>query len=128
MLRTVLAAVIAAHGIGHILFLVPLLGAADWGQSTRSWLLTGETPVRLVGIMIWIAVLVGFAAAAYGLWNQETWWRGAAVAASVISIAGLALFWASPATSPAVSALVFNVLLLGALLIAHWPSVEAVGA
>lgn len=128
MLRTVLAAVIAAHGIGHILFLVAPLGIADWGQFTRSWLLTGETPARLVGIMIWIAVLVGFAAAAYGLWNQESWWRGAAVAASVISTAGLALFWTNPATSPALSALVFNVLLLGALLIARWPGVEAVGA
>jgi hypothetical protein len=32
MLRTVLAVAFAAHGIGHILFLVPLLGIADWGQ------------------------------------------------------------------------------------------------
>jgi len=43
MLRTALTLIIAAHGIGHILFLVPLLGIADWGQSARSWLLTGQT-------------------------------------------------------------------------------------
>jgi hypothetical protein len=37
MLRAILALVIAAHGIGHILFLVPLLGIADWGLSTITY-------------------------------------------------------------------------------------------
>ena len=62
MLRIVLALVIAAHGIGHILFLVPLLGIADWGQSTRSWLLVDHTAARFVGSLLWIAVIVAFGA------------------------------------------------------------------
>jgi hypothetical protein len=35
-LRAILALVIAAHGVGHVLLLAPCLGLAEWGQSTRS--------------------------------------------------------------------------------------------
>jgi hypothetical protein len=128
MLRNVLALIVAAHGIGNILFLVPLLGIADWGQSTRSWLLTGEGGARLVGSALWVAAIVVFGAAVVGLLGQQTWWRTAAMIAAVVSTIGLILFWATPATSSAVAALVFNLLVLGSLLIVHFPSVEAVGA
>lgn len=57
-LRIVLALVVGAHGIGHILFVMP----------------------------------------------------------------GLVLFWTRPSTSPAISALIFDVLVLTALLIFHWPT------
>jgi lipoprotein signal peptidase len=128
MLRTILALVIAAHGIGHFLFLVPLLGIADWGQSTRSWLLVDHTAARFVGSLFWIAVIVAFGAAVFGLLGQHSWWRNAAILASVISIVALILFWVNPVSSPAFSALAFNLIVIGALLIAHWPTVEAVGA
>jgi hypothetical protein len=68
MVRTVFAMVIAAHGIVHIVFLIPLLGIADWRQATCSWLFTGETGTRLT------------------------------------------LFWSTPMTAPAISALMFNLL------------------
>lgn len=128
MLRAVLSILIGAHGIGHVLFLVPLLGIADWGQSTRSWLLTGESGARLIGGILWIAVIVGFSATVYGLWTHQLWWRSAAIAAAAISCVGLLIFWATPASSSAVAALIFNVLVIGALLVVHWPTVEAVGA
>jgi hypothetical protein len=110
-----------------MLFLVSLLGIADWGQSTRSWLLNNDLG-RLVGSALWMVALIGFCAAAYGLGSQQAWWRNVAIIASVISIAGVILFWAAPASSPAVAALIFNVMVLAALLIVHWPSIEAVGA
>lgn len=128
MLRTVLALVIGAHGIGHILFLAPLLGLADWSQSTHSWLLIGETSTRLIGSILWIAAMLAFGSVVVGLLGQYDWWRSAAIVAAVISIVGLIVFWATPMTAPVISALVFNLLVLGALLIAHWPSIEAVGA
>lgn len=128
MLRAVVSILIGAHGIGHVLFLVPLLGIADWGQSTRSWVLTGESSARLIGGLLWIAVIVGFSAAVYGLWAQQPWWRSAATAAALISCVGLLIFWASPASSSAIAALIFNALVIGALLIVHWPTIEAVGA
>ncbi len=128
MLRIALALIITAHGIGHILFLVPLLGIADWGQSTRSWLFTTDSSARLIGSLLWIAAMIAFGAVVVGLLSQQSWWRNAAIIAAVISIIGLMIFWTTPVTAPAVSALVFNLLVLGALLIAQWPSIEAVGA
>ncbi len=100
MLRSVLALLIAAHGVGHILFLVPLLGLANWGQASRSWLLTAETPARLIGSLLWITVIIAFGAAVFGLLGQQGWWRTAAIAAAVISSAGLILFWATPVRIP----------------------------
>jgi lipoprotein signal peptidase len=128
MLRIVLAVVIGAHGFGHILFLMPLLGNTNWGQSTQSWLLGGDTPAHLIGSLLWIVTMLVFGAAAYGLVSQYSWWRNAAILAAVVSLVGLIIFWANPATSPAISALGFDLLVLGALLIIHFPSIESVGA
>jgi anti-sigma-K factor RskA len=77
---------------------------------------------------LWLVVIIAFCAAVYGLWNQQAWWRNAAIIASIISTVGLIIFWSNPVSSPVVSALVFNLLVLGVLLIAHWPRIEAVGA
>ncbi|MBZ0294658.1 MAG: hypothetical protein K8L99_18985 [Anaerolineae bacterium] len=128
MLRSIIILLIAGHGIGHILFLVPLLGIADWDQSTRSWLLTEETPARLVGSILWGVAIIAFGAAVVGLLGQQGWWRGATIIAAVVSTVGLIIFWATPVTSPVIAALVFNLLVIGALLVAHWPSLDAVGA
>lgn len=127
MLRTLLIILIAAHGTGHILFLVPLLGIADWGQSTHSWLFTTESSARIVGSVLWIIAIVAFAAAAYGLLSEQTWWRDVAVIGAVISALGLLIFASQPVTSPAFFAMAFNILVLGALLFVHWPSIETLG-
>jgi anti-sigma-K factor RskA len=105
-----------------------LLGIADWGQSTHSWLISGESAACVIGSLLWLVVIIAFCAAVYGLWNQQAWWRNAAIIASIISTVGLIIFWSNPVSSPVVSALVFNLLVLGVLLIAHWPRIEAVGA
>lgn len=128
MFRLVLALVIAAHGIGHTLFLAGLWGFAHSGQSTRSWLLSSDTGVRLVGSLLWAVVTIGFCLVAYGLWSQQPWWRSAAIAFAILSALGLIVFWANPISSPVVFALAFNILVLAALLVVHWPDVEVVGA
>ncbi len=128
MLRPLLAIILAAHGIGHILFLVPLLGIADWGQSTRSWLLSDMTLARLTGALIWIAALIAFGAAVFGLMSQQPWWRTAAVIAAIISTVGLLLFWAAPITGSVWAALIVNVVIVIALALLRVPSVDALGS
>jgi hypothetical protein len=128
--RTILAVVIGAHGIGHVLFLVPLLGIADWGQSTRSWLLTdlvGDGATRIVGSLLWLAATVGFVAAAVGIFGQQGWWRGLAVGSAAVSILGLVLFWSDSAASSTFSALAFDAVVLVALLLLRWPPSSLVG-
>jgi hypothetical protein len=122
-LRFIVAFIVGAHGIGHMLFLVSLWGVADWGQSTRSWLLGDGWLAKVPGGLLWLMVMGGFVAAAAGFFNQAEWWRPMAIVSAVLSSVGLFLFWANPASSPALSALVFNLLVLGALLVFHWPPV-----
>ncbi len=122
-LRFILTVVVGAHGLGHILFLFPLLGIADWGQPTRSWLLGDGWLARGLGSLLWLAAIVGFTAVAIGLFTVTEWWRTAAIGAAAVSSLGLLLFWANPVNSPILSALVFNLLVLGALLIFHWPPI-----
>ena len=120
--RQPLALVVAAHGIGHILFLVPLLGITDWGQTTRSWLLGGVS-TQIIGSALWLAAIVGFTALAFGLVRRTGWLRSMAAGASLVSLAGLALFWATPASSSAFCAAAFDlVVLLGAYVARPQPA------
>lgn len=121
-LRILLAVVVGAHGVGHVLFLASSLGLADWGQSTRSWLLGDGGLARGLGSLLWVLAVAGFVAAAIGLFGESDWWRTLAIVSALISIVGLILYWASPATSPAISAFVFNLLVLGALVVLNWPA------
>lgn len=122
-LRILLAVAVAAHGIGHVLFLMPLVSSTTWGQSAQSWLLGAGGLARGLGALIWLVSLVGFVAAAFGLFRETGWWPTAVIGSAVASTIGLVLFWSRPPTSPAVSALIFNLLVLASLLIFHWPPV-----
>ena len=132
MSTLVIAVVVLAHGLGHVLFLGPALRLVDWaGQTSHSWALTatlGDVPARGIAALIWTAAIVLFTAGVAGFVTDHEWWRPITIAASIVSIAGLVLFWDGIATSSAVFALAFDVVLLVALLVAHWPSVETAGA
>lgn len=120
-LRILLPVVVGAHGIGHILFLMPLVSSASWGQAAHSWLLGDGGLAKGMGALVWLVALVGFVAAAFGFFREVAWWQTAAMVSAAVSTVGLVLFWTRPSTSPAISALVFNLLVLAALLIFHWP-------
>lgn len=129
--RALLAVVVGAHGIGHVLFLVPLLGIVDWGQSTRSWLLTemgGDMLARVVGSVLFLAATAGFIAVAVGIFGQQEWWRGLAIGSAMVSIIGLVLFWATPVSSSTFFALAFDVAVLVALVVLNWPSPSLAGS
>jgi hypothetical protein len=129
--RIILALVLGAHGIGHLVFLVSTLGLGNWGGPSQSWLLAnlaGGAVQRVVGGLIWIVALAGFIAAAVGLLAGQPWWRTAAVASAGVSLLGAALVWANPPASSALSAAIFDVAVLVALLLLHWPSESLVGA
>jgi hypothetical protein len=129
--RTILVLVIMAHGIGHVLFLAPCLGITNWGQSAQSWLLTGvlgDTLTRVVGSVLWLAAVAGFAAAGAGLLGQKAWWRALAVGAAGVSLLGLVLFAKGGDAQPLLSAGLMDVAILVALLWAQWPSADLVGA
>lgn len=127
LVRAILAIIVGAHGIGHVLFLVPLLGIADWGQSASSWLLPNEEGMKVAGGVIWAVALFGFVAAAIGIFGQLSWWRTAATIAALVSLVGLVLFWENPPTQPVIAAAIFDIVVLLALLVFKWPSASLVG-
>lgn len=129
--RAVLALALGAHGLGHMIFLVSTLGVADWGAPSRSWLLAdlaGGAVARITGSLIWSLALAGFVAAAIGLFAQQGWWRTVAPASAGVSLLGLVLFWINPPASSILSAGIFDLAVLVALLLVHWPSFNLVGA
>ena len=129
--RIIFALVLGAHGIGHLVFLVSILGLGDWGGPSQSWLLAnlaGGAVQRVVGGLIWIVALGGFVAAAVGLLAGQPWWRTLAVASAGVSLLGMALFWTNPPASSALSATVFDIAVLVALILVRWPSESLVGA
>ncbi len=127
LVRAILAIIVGAHGIGHVLFLAAVLGLTDWGQSSSSWLLSSEVVAKAVGGVIWAVALIGFVAAAIGVFSESSWWRTLAVVVSLVSLAGLALFWDNPPTQPVIAAAIFDVVVLLALLVFKWPPSSVVG-
>ena len=127
--RILIGLVIIAHGAGHILFLGPWVGRARWGQAGHSWLLSGRVPdivVLVVGDALWLVAMFGFMVAGGGILGQHEWWRALAVASAVVSLLGLALF--GRPIQPVYSAGLMDIVILVALLLVHWPSVNLVGS
>jgi hypothetical protein len=121
-LRILLLLAVFAHGIGHILFLMPFFGISIQGQSARSWLLTnlmGDGLTRGFGAVIWVAVILAYLFGLYGFFTQTSWWPQMLVGASGVSAIGLLLFWAN--SSPIVSAFVFDLVVILALQVFKWP-------
>lgn len=126
----VILAATVGHGIGHILFLGPAFGWSSWG-SGHSWLLTGvigDGPARAFSAVVWTAAGVLFLVGVGGFMRDADWWRTTTIVAAVISLIGTVVYFDGIKQPSGVAALVFNVLVLGALIVARWPSAAAVGS
>jgi predicted cation transporter len=98
MIKALGAAVLAAHGLIHLIgFVVPWRIAAVEGFPYRTTALDGilalgDTGTRLVGIA-WLVLAIGFVVAAAATWRGEAWARAlaAGLAAASIVVCGLGL-------------------------------------
>jgi hypothetical protein len=128
MLKLVLAVVVLAHGVGHLLFLGPSLRVVDWAaQTSHSWLLTGtlgDGPTRAIASAIWAVTIGLFVVGVAGYLAGTDWWRPAIVAGALVSAVGILLFWDGLPSSSAIFALACDVLLLLTLLVANWSAAE----
>ena len=126
-MRFVIAVVLFAHGIGHVMgplqiFKVAVINPAWSGDS---WVLTGvagQTVSQAVGLVLWATAMIGFvlAAAVVMGWLPATWWVPLALVSSVASLVAIALFpHAFPAFSTVAAALV-DIAVLVAVLWFHW--------
>lgn len=98
-IRLVIAVFIIIHGVGHGMGLLPLFGkklsASHSSDSRILGPLVGTVRARAAGVFIWVLCIVGFLLAGVGFagWLVPGQWPAIAAITSVVSLAGLALFW-----------------------------------
>ena len=131
--RLLVGGALLLHGLGHGGALGALIwirqrpgtDTGDW-QAARSWLapaLTAPTAM-LVASAFWVLALLGFVAAALSFWGvllPIAVWRPVAVAAALVSLAGIALFLGTWPAFNTAAAMAMNVAVLVALLGFGWP-------
>jgi hypothetical protein len=115
MLRIAAGAVVAAHGLIHLIgFVVPWGISSVEGFAYRTTALggaiaLGDTGARAIGI-VWLACAVGFVVAGLGIWRRASWALPLTGALSVVSIAVCVL--GLPETSAGIAV---NAAILGAV-------------
>jgi hypothetical protein len=144
VLRGIVAFILAFHGVGHAMGIIPASGIVNtegssqgWlkNWSSHSWLLSnplGEPASRIVCAILYLAALLGFIGAALALlgWGvPHEWWRRLALVSAVISLLALLLYWnALMMLFPhKVGALAVNVATLVCLLALSWPAEADLG-
>lgn len=116
MLRIVAGAIVAAHGLIHLIgFVVPWGVASVEGFAYRNTVLAGavalgDAGIRALGI-IWLACAVLFVIAGVGTWRRTAWSLPLAAAVAVVSLALCVLGLPETAAGIAVNA---------AILVAAW--------
>jgi len=131
-IKVVVAGVLAAHGIGHMIGWMPALGIGRIAGATGdSWILTGlagEQAARIAAAALFLVPTVGFVAAAAGLMLGQPWWRPVAAGSAAVSLVAIGAFPHALPTGPLAGAVAVDVATLVLLLLAGWPSAATVGA
>lgn len=124
-IRLVLAVVVGAHGVGHVLFAPLADSVMKLPASGHSWLLTGvlgDGPAQMVASGVAVLLVGLFLAGAYGIFAETDWWRPLLIVASVASAALIVAYWNGLPTSSAFFGLAFDAVVLVALLVLRWPT------
>jgi hypothetical protein len=127
MLNIVIAIILVAHGIGHILGPLQVLKVTSTTPQWQgdSWLLSGAvgtTGAQAVGMVLWTASLIGFVLLGGVVlgWLPVSWWELLAIGASIASLLGLLLFPTAFPTFSTIGAVIVNVAVLAAVLWFRW--------
>ena len=139
MLNWVVGGALLLHGLGHGGALIALAWVhfrpgADTGawSGARAWAVptwTADT-ATVIASGFWVVAMVGFVVAALSFWGvfvPVDWWRPVGVAAALVSIAGIVLFFGTWPMFNTLAALGVDVAVLVAVLWLHWPPQSTFG-
>jgi hypothetical protein len=95
LIRVVLGALLAAHGLVHLLWFAPNDDPAWPFRLDRSWLVpeAGRKPVAVALVALTVAGFVLLGLAVWGVPGLASAWPGLAIGAAAASLAVLVLFW-----------------------------------
>jgi len=129
--KLLIAGALLLHGLGHTGALGALIAHGrghftGFWRPARSWLFpTLAAPsARTVASIFWVLSTLGFVAASMSFWGilvPGEAWRQLAVASSIVSMLGIALFWGTWPAFNTVAALAMNIAVLVTQLWLHWP-------
>jgi hypothetical protein len=134
-LRILIGVLLVLHGVIHgILAMIPNPNAARpvaatfFSEWARSWLQSGfsDRTLQIVAVVLAVIAGVGFLTAGLAVFDfvlPHDWWRGLAIASSVVSLVLCALFWN-------VYLIVGPVVAIGIIVVVgfvHWPTEALLG-
>ena len=131
MLTIIMGVFFVLHGLVHLLYagqsrrLFELRPGMVWPDG--SWLfskLLGDETTRLLASILLALAALGFVASGLGLFIRQAWWRPVTVGAAIVSTVIFILFWDGKFQSlddKGMLALLINLAILAAVLIAKWP-------
>jgi hypothetical protein len=128
--RMVVAIIIAAHGIGHVMGVMSPLGIEIAGASGESWAFSrfGSGLTGAFEVVLFLIPTIGFVVAAIGLWTGADWFRAVAIGSALISLIAIGLYPSQLPTFSMLGAVAVDVILLAAILVFQWPATETIGA
>lgn len=114
-MRIATAVFVAAHGVGYSIWFMSTWMPSVMHTRGRDLTFPAGAPAsgplgRSLGILS-LAVLAGFVASAWGIWQQTAWWPAALVASAVAGMPVALLMW-NPVGVVSVPATVANVALM----------------
>jgi hypothetical protein len=120
MWRYIIALVLLAHGIGHIMPFMAAWTPQKVGFSDASWVFSGGvgvgSPVGQSFGLLGLVALIGFVAGALGLVTHQAWWPTVTIVAAAISIVTIVPWVNAWPTGSMIGALLVDVALLVVLL------------
>jgi hypothetical protein len=128
MWRWVIAILLLAHGLGHWLGVMPVLGVAkdeDWSDdSPLLWGMLSPRATRGFAVVLWLLAMAGFVVSSLGwlgLILTIDLVRYLCAASAFVSLLALTLFWhAFPSTLNKVGAAIFDVAVIAAVIAVPW--------
>jgi hypothetical protein len=124
VIRIVIGILLMVHGFAHWQI------TTGWGSRVvaESGVLRSvglaDSAIASLGTALWVVALLSFNLAGIAIFAGWGWWRGLAIAAAVVSLLVMGLFW-QPSF---VLGVAVDVGILVALLWARWPTPAMVGA
>jgi hypothetical protein len=136
-IKVLVAGALLLHGLGHAGALGALVAHSrryftGFWLPARSWLFPSlaAPAARTVASTFWVLSTIGFVAASMSFWGilvPGEAWRHLALASSIVSMLGIALFFGTWPAFNTVAALAMNLAVLVTQLWLHWPPQSMLG-
>lgn len=118
MIRWLIVIAMLMHGIGHLVFFLEAFVGSPMGFTGEPWMLPGAftvtSPVGKAFALLWLLAMLGFVAAAIGLFTHQEWWSSLAVASAVVSLVALLPWWNTVTPSSRVWVLLADLVIIAA--------------